>query len=182
MLNHPWPRSAIGFKFCLPIRGLRGSRFPVDMGMAASRSADVRRVATLFIAIHGRADGSGHQAQIGCRHRARRNSPANRAFPLTIGVLHHAKDLERTMTLTFEFVGGHTCLAKTTRVTQQSCGPIRHALLRSIFPSTALIGPSAPGRMSKSKISMGRASVAQALGISTMPLIRPSHGAVPRMA
>ncbi|CFP65304.1 Uncharacterised protein [Bordetella pertussis] len=37
------------------------------------------------------------------------------------------------------------------------------------------------GRMSKSKISVGMASVQHALGMSTMPLMRPSTGAVPRM-
>jgi hypothetical protein len=41
-------------------------------------------------------------------------------------------------------------------------------------PRSALPGPEADGRMSKSKISVGMARVQQALGISTMPLIRRS--------
>jgi hypothetical protein len=41
---------------------------------------------------------------------------------------------------------------------------------------------SALGRMSMAKISVGMASVAHALGMSTIPLMRPSTGAVPRMA
>jgi hypothetical protein len=34
-----------------------------------------------------------------------------------------------------------------------------------------LVGPSAPGMMSKSKISVGSQSVAQAFGMSTTPLM-----------
>src|SRR5919202_2334165 len=46
-------------------------------------------------------------------------------------------------------------------------------------PRSALLGPSAVGRMSKSKIAVGRYSEQQALGMSTMPLMRPSIGAEP---
>jgi hypothetical protein len=50
------------------------------------------------------------------------------------------------------------------------------------FPS-GIIGTGALlGRMSMAKISVGMASVAQALGMSTIPLIRPSTGAVPKIA
>src|SRR5262249_45368533 len=45
--------------------------------------------------------------------------------------------------------------------------------------ATLRVGPAAVGRMSNSKMSVGMASVQQALGISTMPLTRPSTGAVP---
>jgi len=44
-----------------------------------------------------------------------------------------------------------------------------------------LVGPFAFGMTSKSKISVGNQSVAQALGTSTTPLICPWTGAVPRM-
>ena len=40
-------------------------------------------------------------------------------------------------------------------------------------PSRNLVGPAAPGLMSKSKISVGIQSVAQALGMSTTPEIWP---------
>jgi hypothetical protein len=40
-------------------------------------------------------------------------------------------------------------------------------------------GPAAVGLMSKSKISVGSHSVAQALGTSTTPLMWPCTGAVP---
>ena len=43
------------------------------------------------------------------------------------------------------------------------------------------LGPSAPGLMSKSKISVGSHNVAQELGMSTTPLMCPCTGAVPRM-
>ena len=46
---------------------------------------------------------------------------------------------------------------------------------------TSRVGPLAFGRISKSKISVGNASVQHAFGMSTIPLIRPSTGAVPRI-
>ena len=48
-------------------------------------------------------------------------------------------------------------------------------------PLMCLIGPADDGMMSKSKISVGRYSVAQAFGISTTPLICPCTGATPRI-
>jgi hypothetical protein len=49
------------------------------------------------------------------------------------------------------------------------------------LPRSMLRGPAVDGLMSNAKIAVGVASVQQALGISTMPLIRPSTGAVLRM-
>jgi hypothetical protein len=46
---------------------------------------------------------------------------------------------------------------------------------------TECFGPDAFGRISKSNISVGIASVQQAFGMSTMPLMRPSTGAVPKI-
>src|SRR6266581_4622589 len=48
-------------------------------------------------------------------------------------------------------------------------------------PLMCLIGPAEDGMTSKSKISVGSHSVAQALGTSTTPEIWPWHGAVPRI-
>ncbi len=48
-------------------------------------------------------------------------------------------------------------------------------------PVMNLVGPAADGMMSKSKISVGSHSVAQAFGISTTPEMWPWHGAVPRI-
>jgi hypothetical protein len=59
---------------------------------------------------------------------------------------------------------------------------IHFVTARSTSPARYLIGPLALSLMSKSKISVGSHSVAQALGISTIPLIWPSTGAVPRIA
>src|SRR5215472_2032145 len=50
-----------------------------------------------------------------------------------------------------------------------------------ISPLMCLIGPAADGKTSKSKISVGNHSVAQALGTSTTPEMWPWHGAVPRI-
>src|SRR5690606_28816758 len=52
----------------------------------------------------------------------------------------------------------------------------------SIAPDTFAPGPSALGLSSISKISVGNQNVAQALGISTTPLMCPCTGAQPRMA
>ena len=48
-------------------------------------------------------------------------------------------------------------------------------------PLMCLIGPADDGMMSKSKISVGSHSVAQAFGTSTTPEMWPWHGAVPRI-
>jgi hypothetical protein len=48
-------------------------------------------------------------------------------------------------------------------------------------PVMNFVGPAADGMMSKSKISVGSHSVAQAFGISTTPEMWPWHGAVPRI-
>jgi hypothetical protein len=48
-------------------------------------------------------------------------------------------------------------------------------------PLMCLIGPTDDGMMSKSKISVGNHSVAQAFGTSTTPEIWPWQGAVPRI-
>ncbi|MCP1962988.1 hypothetical protein ACVIU4_000081 [Bradyrhizobium barranii subsp. barranii] len=50
-----------------------------------------------------------------------------------------------------------------------------------ISPVMCLMGPAAEGITSKSKISVGSHSVAQALGTSTTPEMWPWHGAVPRI-
>jgi hypothetical protein len=52
----------------------------------------------------------------------------------------------------------------------------------SVTPGlTILLGPEALGRISKSKISVGKYKVAQAFGMSTTPLMCPWTGAVPRI-
>ena len=56
------------------------------------------------------------------------------------------------------------------------------AFARSMAWSTTTDGPLALGLTSKLKISVGTASVAHALGLSTMPLMGHSTAAVPRMA
>ncbi len=48
-------------------------------------------------------------------------------------------------------------------------------------PRSRRCGPCPPGRMSSSKISVGRNTEQQALGMSTTPPMRPSMGEVPRM-
>lgn len=47
------------------------------------------------------------------------------------------------------------------------------------LPRSAFIGPAAVGRTSKSNMAVGTYSEQQALGMSTMPLMRPSMGEEP---
>lgn len=72
----------------------------------------------------------------------------------------------------------HTC--RNTRAWRgaQRSGAIR----TSALPRSCGRGPSTPGLMSKSKISVGRYNVAQAFGMSTTPEMCPCTGAVPRIA
>lgn len=49
------------------------------------------------------------------------------------------------------------------------------------WPRSAVVGPAVVGRTSKSKMAVGRYSEQQALGMSTIPLMRPSMGAAPRI-
>lgn len=49
--------------------------------------------------------------------------------------------------------------------------PSYRAMARSLLALIIFFGPAAFGRMSNSKISVGRKTVAQAFGISTMPLM-----------
>lgn len=60
-------------------------------------------------------------------------------------------------------------------------GPYQLQLATSCPAGTLAFGPALFGRMSKSKISVGTATVQHALGMSTIPLTRPSTGAVPRI-
>jgi hypothetical protein len=49
------------------------------------------------------------------------------------------------------------------------------------LPRSVLTGHEADGRMSTSKIAVGRYNEQQAFGMSTAPLTRPSIGAAPRI-
>lgn len=69
---------------------------------------------------------------------------------------------------------------------QPNCGPRRRAEVLCSFqddtaqlPRSARTGPLAVGRMSKSKMAVGKYNEQQAFGMSTTPLTRPSIGAAP---
>jgi hypothetical protein len=64
----------------------------------------------------------------------------------------------------------------------RACSYLSGDVGMSMPPLMCLVGPAALGMMSKSKMSVGSHSVAQALGISTTPEICPCTGAVPSIA
>lgn len=115
----------------------------------------------------------GHQAEVRRGDLASGDPEAFRAFGRDIAVFDAAVQGKRTARATLVFVGGHR---------DEAGSRFYLASARSILPSNAFFGPAALGRMSNEKISVGTYNVAQALGISTMPLMWPSTGAVPRIA
>jgi hypothetical protein len=123
-----------------------------------------RFVLAAEIAIAGTDFGSW---KLRAAHRAQ-DPGARSATARTVGwgrrLTHAGGVLERAVVATLVFVERHYS-----------------AFARS-GPLTIFVGPLAFGLMSKAKISVGNASVAHAFGMSTIPLMRPSIGAVPKIA
>lgn len=175
-------------------RALR--RFTV--GLRRITSNDPRLVLTALVHRSCAAREHGARRQIG---RAEQSLAALPTFRARRGLAHlcdRPRQFERPMFTALKFVNRHPDLAFVLMFAfhvelagaalipfTKSCAGTQCylATARSLPAGTDLaLGPSAVGVMSKSKISVGMASVAQAFGISTMPLIRPSTGAVPKIA
>ncbi len=144
------------------------------MAVASGSMMDRRRVAALLVSGVSCAGGGGHQREIGNRQNPDGTRLAFGARRLLISLLHRTELRKRTARGASVFVEGHA-IAEIPVFCQS-------ALAKSALPGTDLDGPFAFGRMSNAKISEGTYSVAHAFGISTMPLMWPSTGAVPRMA
>lgn len=98
-----------------------------------------------------------------------------------IAIAHGAQFGKRATPGAPIFIQGHAHSPEPL-VDSDGSATFQPAMARSAPPLTLICGPDVLGMMSKSKISVGIHSVAQALGMSTMPLMCPSTGAVPRMA
>lgn len=123
-----------------------------------------------FIALMSRSFSVIHHGKSWNRHDARRDFSTHIAIGWQLRLAHLAQHTEGAAATAFVLVNWHPCISYQLLV-----------LAISVPGVTSFSGPSAFGLISKSKISVGIQSVAQALGISTMPLICPSTGAVPRI-
>ena len=143
--------------------------------------------------------GGRARGQVRCAQQALTERTTIRTRGRLTHLGHRPRQFEGTVIRTLEFVDWHCSVTsrgemKTRLKPAQTETPVcagkvfdapvvQVATAKSEPAGTELAdGPSAEGVMSKLKISVGIAKVAQALGISTIPLIRPSTGAVPRMA
>lgn len=138
--------------------------------MGAALVASMRLVASRRDLTQGRP----RQHARGCRC-------ALRAVYGGIAFAHGSQFGERATRGALVFIQGHTGSPEWI-VDRDESVMLQPAMARSAPPLTMISGPDALGMMSKSKISAGIHNVAQALGMSTMPLMCPSTGAVPKMA
>ena len=155
-------------------------------------SKALRRVRAALVGGVRQAALPRHRGKIRCGEECARRQPAALRTGLRRVAFRHRPHLRERATLTAEIVIDRHCLIsllmhlrRRRRQTASARDPRHHLSGDSgmgVPPFTCEIGPLALGMMSKSKMSVGSHSVAQALGISTTPEICPWHGAVPRMA
>src|ERR1700687_3911944 len=128
---------------------------------------------------------------------ARRHACALRAVLRRVAFGHRPHIRERAAIIAEIFVDRHLFSSRCSQKTFAAADSGRHITRRpasrragsymscdsGIWMSRliCLMGPADDGMMSKSKISVGSHSVAQALGTSTTPEMWPWHGAVPRI-
>jgi hypothetical protein len=150
---------------------------------------DPRLVAGALVDVTRTAFRSRQECGSACAENATRACAALGTRGRFLGEGHRPLLVEATVFVALEFVQGHLGLqlglAKARHRTSsaarlESLDYVTTA--KSLPGGTDSVGPAALGVMSKSKISVGMAKVAHAFGMSTMPLIRPSTGAVPKMA
>jgi hypothetical protein len=108
-----------------------------------------------------------HPPHAGGAENARSFAPAYGTRGRRIELAHRSLLVEKTVSGALVLVDGHAFLYL--------------AIARSVPEGTIGIAPDV-GFTSNVKISVGIASVAHAFGMSTIPLIRPSTGAVPKIA
>ena len=153
-------------------------------GIASAAMYHTRLVRTLFACANRFAEFPIHR-EIGGRHAAPRGLPADRARNRLFKVAQACPFGEFAMAAALVVVEGHsiqTCLRR--RRISRAAPPLmrQRARARSTFAeSTCFCGPPPFGWMSKSNMSVGKATDTQAFGMSTTPPMRPSTGAQPRI-
>jgi hypothetical protein len=161
MADHPRPASwKTAFGRGLPCRGGRSRRRASAISALTTGSRNPWRMRAPLVGRQGRAPCRIHRREMRGRDRhPRRRSTAIRARLGGLELRHRPECLEWAALRTVVFVERHG-RAYLSGDNGTSTSPLRY-----------FVGPAAFGRISKSKISVGRYSVAQALGISTTPLI-----------
>src|SRR6478752_2283263 len=156
------PRSAVAGVHFARHRLLGFYRFAFD---------DARLVRALLVEVTSAPLGARDLRDVRHAEHAPRVGAAGGAERVRLGLRHRPLLVEVAVRVTFEFVDRHG----------GSCGGYL-ATAKSWPCGTEAVGPLAEGKIGKLNISVGMAKVAQAFGMSTMPLTRPSTGAVPKMA
>ena len=159
----------------------------MGMIMVVTDLMPARFMSALFIAIPGRAVAPFHDGQPRHRDHPPCCSITGRTRRRHIAFAHPPQLGKGAASHAIEFVKWHIIrssqhagspfspAARVTRIPPAENNLMRMfdywTIARSVSPLRYLVGPASLMRMSKSKISVGSHKVAQALGISTMPLI-----------
>src|ERR1035437_5909925 len=200
--NHPRTRGRKAFRAAPG--PLHEARRP-GRATAAARSMrrlvfaeSLRRVGTALVDGVSLAPVRGHAEEVRRRQNdAQRFARASRAVLRRVAFRHRPHVRERAATLAEILVDRHFISSRDSdsqhlqrRMRGADAQPSRIAARRDYLsgdsgtstpPLMCFIGPADDGMISKSKISVGKYSVAQAFGISTTPLICPCTGATPRI-
>src|SRR5262245_29050334 len=160
----------------------------MPVGLPVLRPHHLGFMRALFVACVGIAPIWIHPQDGGCGHRTLLHVPASRAGHGIFTRAHGAPVAKLTTSVATIHIQRHWFLPRQkTEDAPRRCDLQCPGALPCQFVTATLdlgtegFGPAALGLISKSKISVGIASVQQALGMSTMPLMRPSTGAVPRI-
>ena len=154
----------------------------------------LRRIGAALVGGVGLALIRGHAKEIRCgQDHTRRFAFASWTILRRIAFRHRPHIHERTAIVTEIFVNRHFVSSNWSMHRRDECGAAsthcparRHDYLScesdtSTPPLMCFTGPADDGMISKSKISVGKYSVAQAFGMSTTPLICPCTGATPKI-
>jgi len=201
--DHPGPggRKTLGAAFCLchrPCRLLSRTAAAAGPMRGLVLIERFRRMRAALVDCDRLALVRRHAEEIRrSQDDTRRRCFALRAILRIVAFRHRPHVLERTAIVTEIFVDWH-CVSPCQSCSRMRAGcgaaevAVPHPVARGeaylsgeigiwISPLICLIGPADDGITSKSKISVGSHSVAQAFGTSTTPEIWPWHGAVPRI-
>src|SRR5688572_12156205 len=167
MLQNPW--AALGHLCLGPFLGRA-------MVVTAVGAVHVGLVSTLLVPIVRDPCVGVHQRQVRRAQHTTGVARTRRAGHVLFAQDDAVRSFEGSVFWTFVFVDRHLGSLAWLGFTRYL------TTAKSTSEVTDFCGPLALGLMSNEKISVGKASVAHALGMSTMPLMRPSMGAVPKMA
>lgn len=189
MSEHPRPsgwRAALQ-GLCARCLSATGARFAGAVHVTAAAALRTSRLmCAALVARPGVARRCAHHGESRCRGESHRVCAAIRTRYGQVAFRDAAQHVRGAVVGTMEFIDGHqesSSARRPTDAARVSCRAMGYeATARSLPPRSINFGPSALIEISKSKIPVGSHRVAHAFGISTMPLMCPSTGAVPRIA